>query len=125
MDSPFLAHLLTPSPVMHWLLLTLPLTITLSGIFGAVEGENGNRRLAVFAALMTVWLFLPLPYGDPQIAAVGEMVSILGWFLLVGAWARHVWIDRPAPVWVHALVITHLIAIAIACIVALIRALLA
>jgi hypothetical protein len=125
MDSVFLTRLVTPSPVMHWLLMTLPLTITLSGIFGAAEGESGNRRLALAAALLTVWLFLPFGYGDPQVAAVGQMVSLLGWVFLVWAWARHVWTDRPSPVWVQGLVITHLLAIAIACIVALVRALLA
>lgn len=123
MDSDFLARLLTPSPVMHWLVLLLPLTITLSGVLGAVEREPGNRRLALWAAALTVWLFLPLPYRDPQVAAVGRMVSILGWFLLVGAWARHVWLHRPTPVWVHGLVITHLVALAVGGVVALVRAL--
>lgn len=124
MAGDFLTRLLTPSPVMHWLVMTLPLTITLSGILGAVEREPGNRRLALAAAGLTVWLFLPLAYGDPQIAAVGEMISVFGWFALIGAWAGHVWRHRPTPVWVHGLVISHLVAILIGCLVALVRALL-
>ncbi|WP_225029123.1 hypothetical protein [Xinfangfangia pollutisoli] len=124
MAGDFLTRLLTPSPVMHWLVMTLPLTITLSGILGAVEREPGNRRLALAAAGLTVWLFLPLAYGDPQIAAVGEMISVFGWFALIGAWAGHVWRHRPTPVWVHGLVIGHLVAILIGCLVALVRALL-
>lgn len=118
----FLTLLLTPSPVMHWLLLTLPLTITLSGVLGAAEHETGNRRLSLWAAAMTVWLFLPVRFADPVLVQLSETVSMLGWLGLVGYWARHVWVNRPTPVWGHALVITHLLAILVACGVALIRA---
>lgn len=118
-------RLLTPSAVMHWLLMLLPLTIALSGVLGAVDREPGNRRLALWAAALTAWLFLPLACSDPQAAAVGRMVSILGWFLLIGGWARHVWLHRPTPVWAHGAVITHLVAIAVGCVVALVRATLA
>jgi hypothetical protein len=122
MPGDFFTLLITPSPIMHWLLLTLPLTITISGLFGAVERETGNRRLALWAAAMVVWLFLPVQFDDPQQAQLSGAVSILGWLGLVGYWARHVWVNRPTPVWVHALVITHLMALAVACGVALIRA---
>ena len=122
MSGDFLARLLTPSPIMHWLLMTLPMTITLSGLFGVAERETGNRRLALWAAAMAIWLFLPLSFADPTLRQIGGMVSILGWLGLVGYWARHVWVNRPTPVWVHAVVITHLVAILVACVVALLRA---
>ena len=122
MSADFLARLLTPSPIMHWLLMTLPMTITLSGLFGVAERETGNRRLALWAAAMAIWLFLPLSFADPTLRQIGGMVSILGWLGLVGYWARHGWGNRPTPVWVHAVVITHLMAILVACVVALLRA---
>ncbi len=122
MSGEFMTRLLTPSPIMHWLLLTLPMSITLSGLFGAAEREAGNRRLSLWAAAMVVWLFLPVRFETPQLAQMAGAVSILGWLGLVGYWARHVWVNRPTPVWVHALVITHLVAIGVACVVALLRA---
>jgi hypothetical protein len=123
MGGDVMARLLTPSPIMLWLLLLLPATIALSGILGAAERETGNRRLALWALLLVIWLFLPLHPADPMAAEVTGAVSILGWLGLVGYWARHVWVNRPTPVWTHALVITHLVAIAVGGIVALLRAL--
>ena len=122
MNGDFLTLLLTPSPVMHWLLMTLPATIMLSGILGAVEQEAGNRRLSLWAAAMTLWLFLPFRPDDPVLQQLSGAMSMLGWLGLVGHWGRHVWINRPTPVWGHALVITHLVAILVACGVAVIRA---
>ena len=122
MERDFLSLLLTPSPIMHWLLMTLPMTITVSGVFGAAERETGNRRLSLWAGALTVWLFLPLQFQNLQLAQIAGAVSILGWLGLVGYWARHVWVNRPTPVWVHAVVITHLVAILVACGVAFWRA---
>ncbi len=71
MNAEFLARLLTPSPIMHWLLMTLPMTITLSGLFGLAERETGNRRLSLWAAAMVVWLFLPVSPADPTLRQIG------------------------------------------------------
>ena len=122
MSGDFLSLLLTPSPVMRWLLTTLPVTIMLSGLLGAAEHEAGNRRLAIWAAAMAVWLFLPLHFADPMLLQLSKAVSMLGWLGLAAYWARHVWINRPTPVWGHGLVVTHLLAILVACGVAVIRA---
>lgn len=122
MTSQFFSLLVTPSPIMHWLLMLLPWTITLSGVFGMAERETGNRRLSLWAAALGIWLFLPWQPQDQQMAQLSGAVSILGWLGLVGHWARHVWVHRPTPVWVHAAVITHLVAILVAVVVAVIRA---
>ena len=118
----FWTLVLTPSPIMHWLLMLLPATIALSGLFGAAEREAGNRRLSLWSLALVVWLFLPWQPQDAQMAQLSGAVSVLGWLGLVGYWARHVWVNRPTPVWVHAAVITHLVAILVACGVAVIRA---
>ncbi len=122
MSDAFLIRLFTPSPIMGWLLMTLPMTITLSGLFGAAERERGNRRLSLWAAAMVIWLFLPFRFQTPLLAQLSGAISILGWLGLVAYWARHVWVNRPTPVWVHAAVITHLVAIAVGAVVALVRA---
>lgn len=122
MEGSFLDRLLTPSPIMHWLLMLLPVTIAVSGIFGAAEREAGNRRIAVWALVLTLWLFLPYRIADPVMAPLGGMISILGWLGLVAFWARHVWVQRPTPVWAQGAVVTHLLAILVACVVALVRA---
>lgn len=122
MSGEFMTRLFTPSPIMWWLLMLLPMTITLSGLFGAAERERGNRRLSLWAAAMVVWLFVPLQFQTPQMVQMSGAVTILGWLGLVGYWARHVWVHRPTPVWVHAMVITHLMAILVGAVVALMRA---
>lgn len=122
MDEGFLARLIIPSPVMAGLLLMLPLTIALAGIVGAAERHSGNRRLALWAILLAIWLFLPLQFADPLAQQISGMVTILGWLGLVAYWARHVWHHWPSPVWAHALVIGHLMAIAVGVVVAVIRA---
>ena len=78
--------------------------------------------MSLWAIALTVWLFVPLTFVTPELAQLSGALSILGWLGLVGYWARHVWVNRPTPVWVHAVVITHLMALAVACGVALIRA---
>jgi hypothetical protein len=118
----FWTQVLTPSPIMHWLLMLLPATIALSGLFGVAERETGNRRLSLWALALLVWLFLPWQPQDQTAAQLSGAVSILGWLGLVGHWARHVWVHRPTPVWVHAAVITHLVAILGAAVVAVLRA---
>ncbi len=68
---------------------------------------------------------LAVPAGAVRNAAAGAVVGRgqhPGWLGLVGYWARHVWVNRPTPVWVHAVVITHLVAIAVGAAVALVRA---
>lgn len=122
MSPDILSHLLPPSPILHWLLMTLPLTIGLAGIFGALEHEVGNRRLAVWAIVLLLWLFLPISFHDPLLSQLSSAISILGWLGLVKAWAQHVWQNRPTPIWTHALVIAQLVAIASACGLALSRA---
>jgi hypothetical protein len=123
MDGDFLTRLLTPSPVMHGLLVLLPLTVAVPGIFGAAEGGAGNRRLSLWAILLAIWLALPLGFADPMAAAVSSLATVLAWLGMVGYWARHVLTYWPSPVWAHAAVVTHLVAIAIGAVVALVRAL--
>ncbi len=122
MDGDFVTRLFTPSPIMHWLLMTLPMTVALGGIFGAAERGRNNRRLALWAAGLSIWLFLPVAWADPFAERLSAMASTLAWLGLVGFWARHVWNYWPSPVWAHALVITHLVAIAVGAVVAVVRA---
>jgi hypothetical protein len=124
MGSDFLTRLVTPSPIMHWLLVLLPVSVAITGLFGAVERGANNRRLALFAVALAVWLLVPVQFADPMAARISAMGSILAWAGLVGFWARHIWDYLPSPVWAHGVVITHLIALLVACVVALVRALL-
>lgn len=124
-DSPlagtFLARLLLPSPIMRWLLLLLPLTITLSGVLGAAERHSGTRHVALAGAAVLIWLFLPWIPRDPMLLRLSIMGSALLWCGLV--WARLVWNHWPSPVWAHGVVVSHLMAILVAAGVALVRAL--
>lgn len=123
MDPGFLDRLLTPSPVMAWLLLLFPALVAGAGIAGARRREPGSLRLAVMALLLLLWLVLPLSFADPIAQRISVMISALGWFGLLGAWSQQVWNRWPAPVWIHAWVTSHLVAILVACAVAVFRAL--
>ncbi|MDQ2068071.1 hypothetical protein Q9295_16995 [Xinfangfangia sp. CPCC 101601] len=125
MNADFLTEVLTPSPILHWLLIALPATLALAGLMGALQREPGNRRLAAWATVLVVWLFVPLQFDDPVLAQLSQAASMLAWLGLLGHWAKHVWFNRPTPVWAHGLVITHVVAILIAGLVALFRAALA
>ncbi|MCB6176830.1 hypothetical protein LHP98_01645 [Rhodobacter sp. Har01] len=122
MEGDFLIRLTTPSPVMHWLLVLLPVTVAVPGLFGAAEGGAGNRRLSLWAIGLALWLFVAPRFADPVAAGVSSLATVLAWAGMVGFWARHVWTYWPSPVWAHAAVVFHLSAIAIASVVALVRA---
>ena len=117
-----LQHLYTPSPILHWLLTLQPAAITLAGLMGWAERERGNRRLVAWAGGLTLWIWLPVQFGLLELRQLSAMITILGWLGLVGFWAHHVWTNRPTPVWAHAIVIAHLMAIGVALVVAVIRA---
>ena len=123
MDSDFLTRLITPSPIMHWLLELFPLVVAVGGLAGIRRRNPGSARLAALAVLLALWFFLPLGFADPIAQKISVMASVIGWFTLLGAWAAHVWNRWPNPVWAHAWVISHLSTILVACIVALYRAL--
>lgn len=118
----FWLRLLTPSPIMHGLLLLLPATILVSALSGWWQRERGNRRLTLWAGLLTLWVFLPVTFPLIEMRQLSAMATMLAWVGLVGAWGHHVWTFRPTPVWAHGVVIAHLMAIGVAVVVAILRA---
>ena len=122
MDGDFLQRLLTPSPVMHWLLLLFPVVVAIAGLTGVRRRHSGAMRLLLLALVTLIWLALPVVFSDPALKSLSVMVSVTLWFSLLAAWAGHVWNRWPSPVWAHGWVVSHLITILIACVVALVRA---
>lgn len=123
MESDFLNRLLTPSPVMQWLLLLFPAVVLVAGLTGIRRRHNGAFRLTGLALITLVWLALPLHFVDPSGHAISVLVSTLLWVSVLAAWGSHVWNRWPSPVWAHGWVVSHLVTIVIACLVALVRAL--
>ncbi|WP_112312356.1 hypothetical protein [Pseudogemmobacter bohemicus] len=123
MESAFLSRLLTPSPIMHWLLLLFPVVVAVAGLTGMRRRHNGALRLTILALVTLCWLALPLRFDDPLLSAISVLVSTVLWFSLLTAWSAHVWNRFPSPVWAHGWVVSHLVTIGVACMVALVRAL--
>jgi hypothetical protein len=118
----FFATLATPSPIMHGLLVLFPLTVLGAALSGWRAKERGNRRLAAFAALVAAWVWLAPAPAHPLAAALVLWASGFLWVWLALAWGRHVWTRHPEPVWAQAVVIGHLMALAVAAVVAVVRA---
>lgn len=88
--------------------------IGLAGIAGWLMKAPGALSLALWAAALGLWVFLPLPLTHHDLILLRNFASILGWLWLVKAWGQYVLNDWPAPVWTHALVALLLVALGLA-----------
>ncbi|NPD15257.1 hypothetical protein HOY34_08600 [Xinfangfangia sp. D13-10-4-6] len=123
MENEFLRRLLTPSPIMHWLLILFPVVVAIAGLTGVRRRHGGAVRLTILAVIAVIWMTMPVHFADPVMQSISVIASVTLWFSVLVAWARHVWNRWPSPVWAHAWVVSHLVTILIASVVALVRAL--
>ena len=80
---------------------------------------EGAGQLALFACAFCLWLILPLHPAYLELQQSSLVFSILCWFWLVWAWARHVLGEWPAPIWGHWIVGTFLWVLPVAALVVL------
>lgn len=99
---------LAASPLFRALALALPVVITVAAIAGWRQRVEGAGQLALFGIVVCLWLGLPWHSTYLELQQASLVLSILCWFWLLLAWARHVLGDWPAPIWGHWLVGTLL-----------------
>ena len=115
--------LLAHSPVLVTLAHAVAPAITVAGIAGWRAKVPGTLPLAVWGALLCLWLFAPVPLSAPDAVMFRNFVSILGWLWLVRSWGRLVLTEWPAPIWSHWIVGTLLVLMPLVAAVVLIRGL--
>lgn len=100
--------LLSASAAFRSLALAIPLAITVAALAGWRQRVEGAGQLALFGLLVCLWLATPWTFAYLELQQASLALSILCWFWLLLAWARHVLGDWPAPIWGHWLVGTLL-----------------
>jgi len=108
------AMILAASALLRGLALAVPVAITVAALAGWRNKVPGTVPLAIWGALLSLWLFVPIRFAMLELRQMGQMLSILGWLWLVGAWGRLVLGELPSPIWGHWIVGTLLLALGIA-----------
>ncbi|MCZ8335102.1 MAG: hypothetical protein O9328_12630 [Rhodobacteraceae bacterium] len=113
--------LLVASALFRGLALAVPVAITVAAIAGWRQRVEGAGQLAIFGILTCLWLGIPWDFAYQELQQASLMMSVLCWFWLLMAWARHVLGDWPAPIWGHWLVGTLLWVLPLTGVILLIR----
>ncbi|PLL13566.1 hypothetical protein C0V75_09415 [Tabrizicola sp. TH137] len=100
--------LLSASAAFRSLALAIPLAITVAALAGWRQRVEGAGQLALFGLFVCLWLAMPWTFAYLELQQASLALSLLCWFWLLLAWARHVLGDWPAPIWGHWLVGTLL-----------------
>jgi hypothetical protein len=111
--------LLSGSGLIRALIAAIPVTIAVAALAGWRQRVEGAGQLALFACAFCLWLILPLQLNYLELQQSSFVFSILCWFWLVWAWARHVLGEWPAPIWGHWIVGTFLWVLPVAALVVL------
>ncbi len=79
--------------LVETLIIVIPLAVAVSGYAAWRVGDRRGLVLIVWVCLYLGWMQWPVPL-DPALLVPGRVVSVLGWFWLLGAWSRRVnWHD--------------------------------
>jgi hypothetical protein len=96
--------------LVQTLIVALPLAFALAGMAAVRMGDRGAWLLVAAVGLYLVWMFWPQPLA-PALVLPGRVVSVIGWFWLLQAWARRVVWHEPLLLWSNSLVLALLIAL--------------
>ena len=96
--------------LVETLIVVVPLTIALSGYAAWRVGDRRGLLLIFWVGVYLVWMHWPMPL-DPALVLPGRVVSVIGWFWLLGAWARRVNWHDPMLLATNGLVVAFLLAL--------------
>lgn len=112
------ADIAAQSPAVQFLLLLVPVAITVAAIASWRKSVPGTAVLAASGVVYCLWLLVPLRFALAEARQLSQYASILGWLWLVIAWGRHVLTEWPVPMWGHWLAGTVLLVLPVAAVIA-------
>lgn len=106
--------------LVETLILVTPLAIALSGFAAWRVGDRQGLLLILWVAVYLVWMHWPYPLAQ-ELLLPARVVSVVGWFWLLGAWSRRVKWHEPLLLVANSVVVAFLIALFLTTLVASIR----
>jgi hypothetical protein len=106
--------------LVETLIVLTPLAIALSGYAAWRVGDRRGLILIFWVCTYLLWMHWPQPL-DPALVLPGRVVSVIGWFWLLGAWTRRVNWHEPLLLASNGLVVAFLLALFLTTAVASIR----
>ena len=106
--------------LVQTLIFTTPLAIALSGYATWRIGDRRGFLLVVSVGLYLLWMLWPQPLA-PELVLPGRVVSVIGWFWLLSAWARQAKWHEPLLLVSNSIVVAFMIALTLTTGVALLR----
>lgn len=92
------------------LIIATPLAIGVSGFAAWRVGDRRGLGLIFWVLVYISWMLWPTPL-QPELVLPGRVVSVVGWFWLLGAWGRRVNWHEPLLLVSNSLVVAFLIAL--------------
>lgn len=102
------------------LIVAVPLAIAISGFAAWRVGDRRGLIVIFWVAVYAAWMVWPQPLHEALILP-GRVLSTLGWFWLLGAWARRVAWHEPLLLVANGVVVAFLLALGITVSVATFR----
>lgn len=96
--------------LVQTLIVVTPLAIALSGYAAFRVGNRNGLVLILWVAVYLVWMLWPQPM-IPELVLPARVISVIGWFWLLGAWGRRVNWNAPLLLVSNGLVVAFLIAL--------------
>lgn len=96
--------------LVQTLIVLTPLAIALSGFAAWRVGDRGGVMLILWVGLYLVWMLWPQPLV-PEFALPARVISVIGWFWLIGAWGRRVKWHEPLLLVSNSIVVAFMIAL--------------
>ena len=106
--------------LVETLIVLTPITIALSGFAALRVGERRGITLMAWAAVYMLWMLWPGAMA-PEFLLPSRVISVIGWFWLLGAWGRRVSWHEPLLLVANGLVVAFLMALSITLFVATLR----
>lgn len=106
--------------LVETLIVLTPLAIALSGFAAWRVGDRRGLILIFWVCAYLLWLHWPQPL-DAALVLPGRVVSVIGWFWLLGAWSRRVNWHEPLLLVSNGLVVAFLLALFLTTAIATIR----
>lgn len=106
--------------LVETLIVTTPLAVALSGFAAWRSGDRSGLVLIFWTGVYLLWMLWPVPFAL-EFVLPSRVISVIGWFWLIGAWARRASWHDPLLLVANGLVVAFLLTLAITTAVATLR----